>query len=108
MRTSKNISAVVRVSAVVMLIASFGCRAANVDAGTFKIERLSGAVKITFGTTTVVPHIGETLQLPAKIETAADGSLRIEQASSTLDVGPNSVILLPGASGSSEKILQNL
>lgn len=81
---------------------------ADVDA--VKITRAAGTIKILANGAPVAARPGTLLGLPARIETGADGSLRIEQASSTLDIGPSSVIVLPErtAGGNTEKIMQNL
>jgi hypothetical protein len=72
------------------------------------ITRVSGAVKISVAGRDVAAHNGAKLGLPAKIETGANGSLRVEQPSSTLDIGPNSTVLLPATDGKNEKVIQNL
>jgi len=82
------------------------------DAATpsIAITRLSGEVKVFESGIAVVARLGTKLSAPARIETGANGSLRVEQASAVLDIGPNSVVLLPGesAAGKVEKVIQNL
>lgn len=75
-----------------------------------RITRLTGAVSISVAGVKVSAHAGSTVSTPLKIETGQDGSLHIEQASSALDIGPDSVVLLPGspaAAGMTERILQH-
>lgn len=72
------------------------------------VTRVSGSVKVLVRETPIAIAAGSRLTPPVKIETGADGFLRIEQASSNLDIGPNSVLLIPIANAESESIIQNL
>jgi len=77
-------------------------------AGDITVTRVAGSVKVLVGKTSISVTTGSKLTPPAKIETGADGFLRIEQASSTLDIGPNSMLLIPDARAESENIIQTL
>ncbi len=83
---------------------------ADAATGTIAITRLSGEVKVFESGVAVAARLDTRLSTPLKIETGADGSLRVEQASAVLDIGPNSIVLLPGESGAgkAEKVIQNL
>ena len=90
----------------IMLLAAAVSTASAAESLT--ITRVSGSVKVAVDGREVAVRAGSTVNVPARIETGADGSLQAEQASSTLDVGPNSVVLLPGVAGRTvEKIIQN-
>lgn len=73
------------------------------------IVRLSGAVEITAKGKVIASHIGAKVPSPLKVVTGADGSLRLEHESAALDIGPNSVVILPKSSKSAlEKIEQQI
>jgi hypothetical protein len=91
---------------ILLTLASSGMALAGSDLTT--ITRVFGAVKISVAGRDVAVHDGAKLGLPAQIETGANGSLRVEQPSSTLDIGPNSTVLLPATNGKNEKVIQNL
>lgn len=94
--------------AFIMILTLASSQVCFAQATSVTIARVSGSVKVLTSGQVVTPQVGAQLSTPLKVETGADGSLRIEQASSTVDIGPNSVILLPGPSGTTEKIIQNL
>jgi hypothetical protein len=97
-----------RALAYVMLLTLASARIAVASSDAVTITRVSGTVQIAVAGRTVAAQSGGRIGLPAKIQTGADGSLRVEQPSSTLDIGPNSTVLLPAPGGTSEKIIQNL
>lgn len=73
-------------------------------------SRITGNVQVEVSGAPVQIRNGDVLKTPIRIVTGADGALHIEQPSSALDIGPDSVIVVPGTTGSSlaEKILQEL
>jgi len=75
------------------------------------ITRMTGSVKILVAGSQIEAQVGTTLNTPLRVETGSDGSVHIEQPSSGLDIGPDSVVVLPGAPQSPsgvEKILQQM
>lgn len=78
------------------------------DSGTITVTRVSGSVKVLVRETPIAVAAGTRLTPPVRIETGSDGFVRIEQASSNLDIGPGSVVLMPVANADSESIIQNL
>jgi hypothetical protein len=96
------------VCAFVLGALTYPVNVAWADSNSAQIERVAGTVKILVAGKQVAASRGAVFALPARVETGNDGSMRIQQPSSTLDIGPNSVVLLPGASGGEEKIIQNL
>ena len=91
-----------------LLLASVTSTTAIAGETGITIVRVSGAVKLLSAGKPVVPSSGAKVAAPLKIETGADGWLRVEQASGTVDVGPNSIVLLPVASAEKETIVQSL
>jgi outer membrane biosynthesis protein TonB len=94
-----------------ILVSIIGSAALPALAEPVTITRLTGSVKITSNEKRIDARAGTTTETPLRITTGKDGSLRLEQASSALDIGPNTVIVLPGASaatGTTEKILQQI
>ena len=73
------------------------------------ISRLSGSVEITAKGKAIATHVGAKVASPLKVVTGADGSLRLEHESAALDIGPNSVVILPKSSNSTlDKIEQQI
>ena len=96
----------VRAIAVCLLITSTNIAWAGSEGA--RIVRIDGAVRIEASGKPIPARIGATIPLPAKVATGSDGSLRIEQPSATLDIGPNSTVLLPAADASRENVIQNV
>lgn len=96
------------ICAFALSLLTYPCNVAWGDSNSAQIARVQGTVKILVAGKQVAATLGTSFDLPARVETGSDGSLRIQQPSSTLDIGPDSVVLLPGASGDEEKIIQNL
>jgi FecR protein len=84
-------------------------------------SRISGSVRVEVAGVPTAVRNGIVLKTPIRIVTGADGALHIEQPSSALDIGPDSVIVVPGTDvpgtevpgtngqrGAVEKILQEL
>jgi hypothetical protein len=79
------------------------------DAHIVSISRAAGTIKVVSNGTPIVARAGAKFAVPARIETGIDGSIKVEQMSSTLDIGPNSIVVIPGpAKDGSEKIIQGL
>lgn len=72
------------------------------------ILRATGSVKLSSAGKSVSATVGAKVAPPLKIETGADGSIRVEQSSGTIDVGPSSTLLLPGANATKETIVQSV
>jgi outer membrane biosynthesis protein TonB len=73
------------------------------------ISRLSGSVEITTKGKAIATQLGAKVASPLKVVTGADGSLRLEHDSAALDIGPNSVVILPKSSSSTlDKIEQQI
>ena len=73
------------------------------------ISRLSGSVEITAKGKAIAAQVGTKVASPFKVVTGADGSLRLEHTSAALDIGPNSVVILPKSSNSTlDKIEQQI
>lgn len=75
------------------------------------IARLSGSVQISEDGKSVAPSLGIKLSLPLRVITGSDGNVRLEHMDAALDVGPDSVVVIPRvAQGGSalEKIRQQL
>lgn len=90
------------------VLSSVTSTAAAASATSITIVRVAGAVKVLSADRQVATIQGATLAPPVKIETGADGSIRLEQASSTVDIGPNSKVLLPGPVNDKETVIQSL
>jgi hypothetical protein len=73
------------------------------------ISRLSGSVEITAKGKVTAAQMGAKVASPLKVVTGADGSVRLEHDSAALDIGPNSVVILPKSSSSTlDKIEQRI
>jgi hypothetical protein len=98
-------------SRMILLAAVLCSGAASVaTAEQITITRISGSVSVLAAGSRVDARVGTSLATPLRIETASDGSLHIEQESSALDIGPNSIVVLPGTAPASkwEKIQQEV
>jgi hypothetical protein len=71
------------------------------------ITRLAGTVTILSDGAKVDAHVGSSLNPPLRIQTGSDGSLHIEQSSSALDIGPDTVVVVPGVAAT-ERIIQEI
>ena len=102
MRTSS------RLVLVAVVLSSGAVSAARAEHIT--ITRMSGSVTVLADGSKVDARVGASLATPLRIETASDGSLHIEQESSALDIGPNSVVVLPQTAPTSkwERIRQEV
>jgi hypothetical protein len=104
MNAPKSVTALIAI-AMSALCASF----ASAESVTF--SRISGGVSVEVDGKPVAVRNGSVLKTPIRIVTSVDGALHIEQPSSSLDIGPDSVIVVPGTQGQTgvvEKILQEL
>ena len=73
------------------------------------ISRLSGLVEITAKGKVIATQLGAKVASPLKVVTGADGSVRLEHDSAALDIGPNSIVVLPKSSNSTlDKIEQQI
>ena len=73
------------------------------------ISRLSGSVEITAKGKVIATQLGAKVASPLKVVTGTDGSVRLEHDSAALDIGPNSIVVLPKSSNSTlDKIEQQI
>jgi len=93
--------------AVLVTLVSSLATAAIVTADEVTITRLTGSVEVLVNGSRVSARAGAVISTPLRIKTGSDGSLHIEQASSDLDIGPDTVVVLPGAS-TTERIIQEI
>jgi hypothetical protein len=91
------------------LLSMTGVHAAAAEQIT--IARLSGTVQLSEGGKSIAPRLGLKMSLPLRVQTGGDGNVRLEHSGASLDVGPDSIVVIPGGKQSTsalEKIQQQL
>lgn len=91
------------------LLLSIAAPSLAAAADELTIARLSGSVEISAKGKPLGTRVGTKLAAPLKVVTGEDGSVRLEHASTALDIGPNSVVVIPNSSRSTlDKIQQQV
>jgi len=85
--------------------------AADQTAEHITIARLSGSVQLSENGKSIAPRLGLKLSLPLRVQTSSDGNVRLEHAGASLDIGPDSTVVVPRGEQSTsalEKIQQQI
>jgi hypothetical protein len=85
--------------------------AAEQSAEHITIARLSGSVQLSENGKSIAPRLGLKLSLPLRVQTSSDGNVRLEHAGASLDIGPDSTVVVPRGEQSAsalEKIQQQI
>lgn len=98
-------------TAAVLSMTAASTVSAEEKAEQITIARLSGSVQLSEDGKSIAPRLGLKLSSPLRVQTGNDGNVRLEHNGTSLDIGPDSTVVIPhGQQNASalEKIQQEL